>query len=80
VLQPVAWIDSTLVAYSLGNALFDQAGLADTRRSALLLVTLDENGVTGVQAVPFEIDLQASRLAAPEADSQRLIFERLELP
>lgn len=80
VLQPVAWIGSTPVLYSLGNALFDQAGLADTRRSALLLVSLDEDGVTGIQAVPFEIDLQASRIAAPEAEEAQTILERLDLP
>ena len=41
VLQPAEWIEGSngrmLVFYSLGNALFDQGGLDDTRQSALVL-------------------------------------------
>ncbi len=44
VLQPAKWIGRTLVLYSLGNALFDQYGLASTRESAMAVVTLDERG------------------------------------
>ncbi len=80
VLQPVAWIDSTLVFYSLGNALFDQGGLEDTRRSALLLVSLDEDGVGAVQSIPFEIDMIHSRLVKPDENATRQINSRLELP
>jgi len=80
VLQPVAWIDSTLVAYSLGNALFDQAGLADSRRSALVLVTLDAGGVTGVQAIPFEIDIQHSLVRSASPAAAASILDRLGLP
>jgi hypothetical protein len=85
VLQSVEWLPgrdrshATLVAYSLGNALFDQVVPSDTRKSALLLVTLDIDGVQSVQAVPFEIDpFHASvSLAGPEAASQ--IYARLGL-
>lgn len=85
VLQSVEWLPgrgrshATLVAYSLGNALFDQVVPPDTRKSAVLLVTLGIGGVQSVQAVPFEIDpFHASvSLASTEAASQ--IYERLGL-
>jgi poly-gamma-glutamate synthesis protein (capsule biosynthesis protein) len=67
VLQPAAWIGQTLVLYSLGNALFDQAGLENTRQSALVLVTLNANGPEELRTIPFVIDLQASRLQAAGA-------------
>jgi poly-gamma-glutamate synthesis protein (capsule biosynthesis protein) len=68
VLQPVEWKGDgwTLVLYSLGNALFDQYGLANTRQSALVLVTLDPDGVTDFRAIPFMIDVPNSRII--EAD------------
>ncbi len=71
VLQPADWIDNgqTLVFYSLGNALFDQYGLADTRQSALALVTLGPEGVTGFQVVPFLIDVPHSRVVEADAES-----------
>lgn len=93
VLQPAEWIEArpgegsppqpasrTLVLYSLGNALFDQGGLADTRRSALVLVTLGLDGVQAVQAVPFEIDVVGNRLVAPQAETAEKIRSRLNLP
>ncbi|MBA4380517.1 MAG: hypothetical protein C0393_07585 [Anaerolinea sp.] len=70
---------STLVLYSLGNALFDQGGLADTRRSALVLVELDENGVRSARAVPFEIDIQHSRVQAADNQVAQAILEHLNL-
>ena len=84
VLQPAAWIETTqgktLVLYSLGNALFDQGGLDDTRQSALVLVTLDADGVTGVRAVPFEIDVVQSRVFQPDAETAGKILDRLQIP
>jgi poly-gamma-glutamate synthesis protein (capsule biosynthesis protein) len=76
VLQPAEWTreGGTLVLYSLGNALFDQHGLGNTRQSALALVRLDPHGVKGLRAVPFMIDPGNSRLleAGPE-DSQTIL-------
>jgi poly-gamma-glutamate synthesis protein (capsule biosynthesis protein) len=72
VLQPAETIDNSraLVLYSLGNALFDQHGLESTRRSALVLVTLDSNGVEGFNVIPFLIDIRNSRvLQAAEEDA-----------
>lgn len=84
VLQPAAWIGTargkTLVLYSLGNALFDQGGLDDTRQSALVVVTLHADGVTGVRTVPFEIDVANSRVAQPDARTVEKILVRLNLP
>jgi poly-gamma-glutamate synthesis protein (capsule biosynthesis protein) len=90
VLQPIEWIDvpchsrepaktcrQTLVLYSLGNALFDQYGLPDTRRSALVMVHLGKEGVQEFHAIPFVIDEPRSQLvAAGDADAKK-ILERL---
>jgi poly-gamma-glutamate synthesis protein (capsule biosynthesis protein) len=84
VLQPAGWIPTaqgrTLVLYSLGNALFDQAGLPDTRQSALVLVTLDPHGVRSTQVVPFEIDPANSRLLPPDPQVAARIRFSLALP
>jgi poly-gamma-glutamate synthesis protein (capsule biosynthesis protein) len=90
VLQPAGWIRppagsdptkvSTLVLYSLGNALFDQGGLEDTRRSALMVVTLDGDGVSSARSVPFEIDVANSRVVQPDAATAEKIREKINLP
>ena len=84
VLQPAGWIPTaqgkTLVLYSLGNALFDQAGLPDTRQSALVLVTLDSHGVQSTRIVPFEIDTAGSRILPPAPQVAARIRLDLALP
>lgn len=90
VLQPVEWIfvpcttgnpsatcRQTLVLYSLGNALFDQYSLPDTRQSALAMVVMNQAGVQQFQAIPFVIDEPRSRLAAAEDSTSKKILERL---
>jgi poly-gamma-glutamate synthesis protein (capsule biosynthesis protein) len=68
VLQPLAWEQGAgrshpaLVAYSLGNALFDQVAPPEARRGAMLLVTLNRRGAQAVSVVPFEIDVRRGRL------------------
>jgi gamma-polyglutamate biosynthesis protein CapA len=80
VLQPVEWIGaSTLVLYSLGNALFDQGGLPDTRQSALVLVEVNAKGIKSVRAVPFVIDVADSRVAAPDTGTAAKILEGLKI-
>jgi gamma-polyglutamate biosynthesis protein CapA len=83
VLQPADWITTswgkTLVLYSLGNALFDQGGLDDTRQSALVLVTLGAGGVASMRAIPFEIDIVNSGLVEPDAGTALEILDRLGL-
>jgi len=83
VLQPAEWIDTdpgkTLVLYSLGNALFDQPGLADTRESALALVRLGPQGVQSLLAVPFMIDPVKSSLVKPDDQTARRILDTLKI-
>jgi poly-gamma-glutamate capsule biosynthesis protein CapA/YwtB (metallophosphatase superfamily) len=76
VLQPAEWIhdDRTLVLYSLGNALFDQYGLAATRRSALVFVTLDSSGAQELEIVPFLIDFQNSRIVEADLEDAQVIM------
>jgi poly-gamma-glutamate capsule biosynthesis protein CapA/YwtB (metallophosphatase superfamily) len=84
VLQPAEWIATswgrTLVLYSLGNALFDQGGLQDTRQSALVIVKLERKGVQSVNITPFEMDVVHSRIIKPSAEAGRQIRERLQIP
>jgi poly-gamma-glutamate capsule biosynthesis protein CapA/YwtB (metallophosphatase superfamily) len=84
VLQPAVWIPTargkTLVLFSLGNALFDQAGLPDTRQSALVLVALDANGMRSARAVPFEIDVARSLIVQPDAQIVQHILNKINLP
>ncbi len=84
VLQRTEWIGTghqkTLVLYSLGNALFDQEGLADTRRSALIEVKIDPGGVESFQAFPFLIDAARSRVMPADAESAAKIMDRLAIP
>lgn len=77
VLQPAEWIRDSraLVLYSLGNALFDQYGLDNTRRSALVLVTSDSNGAREFKVIPFLIDVQKSRIVGPEQADVQLIMQ-----
>jgi poly-gamma-glutamate capsule biosynthesis protein CapA/YwtB (metallophosphatase superfamily) len=94
VLQRAEWIQrpssaagaqagplpDTLVLYSLGNALFDQGGLPDTRRSALVVVTMDEEGVKSVRVVPFALDAVERRILAPDGETAKIIRDQLNLP
>jgi poly-gamma-glutamate synthesis protein (capsule biosynthesis protein) len=85
VLQPCEGCDPsqglhTVILYSLGNALFDQGGLSDTRQSALVLVSLAADGVTAVKAIPFEIDVVHSRVVALDAETAEKIHDRLRIP
>jgi poly-gamma-glutamate synthesis protein (capsule biosynthesis protein) len=85
VLQSIEWLPgrgrshAALVAYSLGNALFDQVVPPDTRKSALLLVTLGTNGVQSVQAVPFEIDPFHASVSLSRGEAASQTHERLGL-
>ncbi len=77
VLQPVEWVDGALVAYSLGNFLFDQPYPVDCRWGAVLRVTLRGERVVAIAAVPTIAERGRVRLAAP-AD-RAAILERLNL-
>jgi len=77
VLQRMEWLNDgkTLVFYSLGNALFDQYGLDNTRQSALALVKLDQDGIVDVAIQPFVIDVPASRLVEANPSEAQAILQ-----
>jgi poly-gamma-glutamate synthesis protein (capsule biosynthesis protein) len=84
VLQTTEWIYSnkkspSFVAYSLGNALFDQVAPADTRESALLLVTFDHDSIANVDAVPFVIDSFLGSVSLTSEKISEKIINRLDL-
>jgi poly-gamma-glutamate synthesis protein (capsule biosynthesis protein) len=84
VLQPAEWIETrsgqTFILYSLGNALFDQVGLEDTHRSALIKVILTARGVASFRIVPFVIDTINSRVVQPDTRTIQIIQDRLKVP
>ena len=77
VLQPLEYLPRpngqppALAAYSLGNALFDQPGSADTNRSAVLLVKIDRQGVHSFEILPFEIDPYRGTVKEAALDAAR---------
>ena len=83
VRQPFAWVQGynqalpTLVIYSLGNALFNQAPPPYTRRSAVLLVTLNNSGIRSIKAIPFEIDPLAGRVMEGSRVNAQIVTMRL---
>jgi poly-gamma-glutamate capsule biosynthesis protein CapA/YwtB (metallophosphatase superfamily) len=82
VLQPAERLDCDLprgcaVLYSLGNAVFDQAGLADTRRAAVVRARLDKGGVIELRAIPFSIDVRRALLIEASADDASAVANRL---
>jgi poly-gamma-glutamate synthesis protein (capsule biosynthesis protein) len=80
VLQPAEWIHDheTLVLYSLGNAMFDQHGLESTRRSALVLATLDPDGVQGFTVIPFLIDVPNSRIVGAQQTDAAIVMQNFK--
>lgn len=64
----------TLVAYSLGNFVFDEKG-KDEQQSLILRCTLDKDGIHAAEALPVFIDKSAARLAS--AAEAAVILRRL---
>jgi poly-gamma-glutamate synthesis protein (capsule biosynthesis protein) len=77
VLQPVEWVDGALVAYSLGNFLFDQP-FPETRQGAILRIRLDRGSITAVEAVPTVA--RQGRVQLATGDTADAILEQLRLP
>ncbi len=83
VLQAIEWIwgdgrgRPTLVAYSLGNTLFDQASPPATRQGALLLVAADAAGVRRACAFPFEVDPHTWTVVPARASTTASVERRL---
>jgi poly-gamma-glutamate synthesis protein (capsule biosynthesis protein) len=59
---------TTLVAYSLGNALFDQMSKIETRQGFALECTVDRNGVRSARLIPLEIRSSRRGYATHVAD------------
>lgn len=66
--QPIAADDSGVVAYSLGNFVFDQE-TAVTQQGLALLAYFDADGLRAVQALPVQAGLQPRLLALNESAS-----------
>ncbi len=75
VLQRVEWIDQTLVAYSLGNLLFDQFYPVDCRWGVLLRITVLGRHIQAVELLPTLAERGLVRLADPEESA--VILTRL---
>ncbi len=78
VLQRVEWVGETLVAYSLGNFLFDQPYPADCRQGAILRVKLQGDRIVAVEVVPTVAERGRVRPAGPQDASA--ILARLHQP
>lgn len=72
VLQRVEWIGDTLVAYSLGNFLFDQPYPTDCRQGTILRVTLRGSHIIAVQVVPTVVERGRVKPAGP-ADAAAIL-------
>ena len=66
--QPIMADDRGVVAYSLGNFVFDQE-TAVTQQGLALLAYFDAAGLRGVQALPVEAGLKPRLLTLAEAES-----------
>jgi poly-gamma-glutamate capsule biosynthesis protein CapA/YwtB (metallophosphatase superfamily) len=54
VIQPIEWIDGTIVIYSLGNLVFD-ANLPQAREALLARIRLVQGGPPGIEIIPLQI-------------------------
>jgi hypothetical protein len=77
VLQRVEQVEGALVAYSLGNFLFDQAYPLDCRWGAILRVAVCDGRVTAVEAVPTVT--QGGRVRPADPETVEAILGRLRL-
>jgi poly-gamma-glutamate synthesis protein (capsule biosynthesis protein) len=84
ILQPVEKLqvkDRTVwVAYSLGNAVFDQNFMKSTRQSAVLLLTLQKNRSQEIEFFPFMIDPSQGGIVLPSTEEKQSILDLLHYP
>jgi len=66
VVQPVAQVGEGVVAYSLGNFVFDQE-TPETRQGLALRALFDADGLRAVQALPIRAGLRPRLLSPDEA-------------
>lgn len=76
-LQPLEWLGDTLVAYSLGNFLFDQAWPRDCRWGAILFVTFGEDGIESYDVIPTVSE--RGRVYPAKPQDRAMIVRRLGL-
>jgi poly-gamma-glutamate synthesis protein (capsule biosynthesis protein) len=75
VLQRLDWVGETLVAYSLGNLLFDQLYPEDCRWGAILRVTMRGLEIVSVEAIPTVTE--RGRVRRAEGEAAAAIADRL---
>jgi poly-gamma-glutamate synthesis protein (capsule biosynthesis protein) len=64
-----------VIAYSLGNFVFDQ-GAVGNHDGMALRITLDHEGVRGVQAIPLQAGIQP--MLIPPATAQAIVSQQLQ--
>jgi poly-gamma-glutamate capsule biosynthesis protein CapA/YwtB (metallophosphatase superfamily) len=80
VLQRAEWLGETLVAYSLGNFLFDQPYPADCRWGAVLRAVFQGDRIVAVEALPTVVE-QGRVLPAGLEDAAAILARlALDLP
>ena len=77
VLQPVERVGETLVAYSLGNLLFDQPYPVDCSWGVLLHVTMQGSQIIEIEALPTVS--KAGRVLYAGAETAEAILDRLDI-
>jgi poly-gamma-glutamate capsule biosynthesis protein CapA/YwtB (metallophosphatase superfamily) len=86
VLQPVVWLwgdgrgRPTLVAYSLGNAIFDQVSPPGVRYGAVLVLEVSALGVRQACSIPFQtnpstLNVQSAGIQAAASVARSLVIE-----
>jgi poly-gamma-glutamate capsule biosynthesis protein CapA/YwtB (metallophosphatase superfamily) len=89
VVQPLEWLTDngrstpTLVAYSLGNFIFDQECSAPTSEGALLSCTVGQNGLISASLVPTRIRRMQVHAAATDeaiAPLERMFYTGMAQP
>jgi poly-gamma-glutamate capsule biosynthesis protein CapA/YwtB (metallophosphatase superfamily) len=73
IVQRIQAADHALVAYSLGNAVFDQTAPATARQGLLLWVQIDRSGVRFAASITFSIDPRMGRTGPPDWTSLKIV-------
>ena len=75
--QGVEWYKDHLIAYSLGNFVFDQNWSEETRRSVALELEFEQNNVVGAELLPIHIEnlVQPRFLDPTETTYQQILHD-----
>ena len=77
VLQTVEMVGETLVAYSLGNLLFDQPYPVDCSWGAILRITMLDDQIVEVEAIPTVT--REGQVYPAEGETANAILRRLDM-